>query len=73
MFGVAQSSDRYLRILADAVPDTLAVAEEAKVIGTLGMMLDPPTDLGIAFLKRAILVPGGVNEGITSIGRRTLM
>lgn len=48
------------------LPDTLAVAKKAKVVGTLGVVLGLSLDQGVARPKCVVSVPDGLNKGITS-------
>jgi hypothetical protein len=67
MFCVVEGGDRHIRVWAQGLPGSLAVAQKSKVVGTFGVVLGLALDQAVASPKRAVPAPNGVNKGITSI------
>jgi FAD binding domain len=58
----------YVRILIDALPDTLSPAQKAEIVKALGVVFGLALHQGVAGPKGAVPVPNRINEGIASSG-----
>jgi hypothetical protein len=67
MFLVAQCINHYIAFLAYRLPDALAVAKKAQVVGTLWMMFGFTFDQCVGRSKCAVLIPNRINEGIGAV------
>ncbi len=67
MLSVAKRYDRSVCIGTHRLPDALPVAEKAKVIDTLDVVLGLTVNQGIALTKSPVAVPGGINKGISFV------